>query len=127
MDLHKKYESGYDVVVTGGILLLIIFTPLAFGAVHPWACMVMEAVIFLLTTMWMLKLIKMRSSTFLFPSSLRAVGSFTLPLVFFIGFAVFQLTPLPPTWVRVLSPATYDLYVHSLSGWPERLPYEDWF
>jgi len=49
-----------DRTVTGGILFLILFTPFAFGAVHPWAFSIMEALIFLLVVVWMTKIIIVR-------------------------------------------------------------------
>ena len=49
-----------DRTVTGGILFLILFTPFAFGSVHPWAFSIMEALIFLLVVVWMTKIIIVR-------------------------------------------------------------------
>ena len=49
-----------DRTVTGGILFLILFTPFAFGSVHPWAFAIMEALIFLLVVVWMVKLTLVR-------------------------------------------------------------------
>lgn len=46
-----------DRTVTGGILFLILFTPFAFGSVHPWAFSIMEALLFLLVVVWMIKLV----------------------------------------------------------------------
>ncbi|MCH8055259.1 MAG: hypothetical protein IH857_03790 [Deltaproteobacteria bacterium] len=42
-----------DRIVTGGILFLIFFTPLALGSVHPWAFSLMEGTVFLLVMVWM--------------------------------------------------------------------------
>ena len=44
-----------DRIVTGGILFLILFTPISFGAVHPWAYTTMEVVVFGMVILWMLK------------------------------------------------------------------------
>ena len=46
-----------DRIVTGGLLFLIVFTPFAFGSVHPWAYGLMEIVIFSLVLVWMTKLL----------------------------------------------------------------------
>jgi hypothetical protein len=35
------------------------------------------------------------------------------------------LLPLPPPALRILSPATYQLYVKALAGWPQTTPYSD--
>jgi len=50
-----------------------------------------------------------------------------VPLGLFIAFIAFQLVPLPPTLLQVLSPSTYRLYSVSLSGWPETAPYQKLF
>src|SRR5882724_3449924 len=98
MVLKKKYGCGCDRVITGGILFLVIFTPLAFGTVHPWAFITMEVVVFFSIAVWMLKLMILRlqrSPVLSFP---KGIHSFTIPLLLFIGFAICQLTPVPPLW-----------------------------
>ncbi|MEE8077290.1 MAG: O-antigen ligase family protein [Candidatus Binatia bacterium] len=117
-----------DRIVTGGILFLILFTPLAFGSVHPWAFSLMEVVIFLLIIVWAFKLYLSPRS--LFPSGRRfGWGTNSRPillfLILFIGLISLQLLPLPPSLLRLLSASTYDLNIKSLPGWPERMPYQE--
>src|SRR3990172_4037152 len=120
-----------DRTVTGGILFLILFTPFAFGAVHPWAFSIMEALIFLLVVVWMTKItivrgqglgvsshLEIRNSKFEISSS-----SLALPLTLFLVLVLFQMIPLPPSFLRVLSPQTHELYTRSLPGWPSEIPY----
>jgi O-antigen ligase len=122
-----------DRVVIGGILFLLLFTPLAFGSVHPWAYALMEATIFLLVMVWMAKLIVAKSkeqraksgANFEFRNSNFEFSGFVLSLALFLAFVLFQLLPLPPSFLRVLSPSTYELYSMSLPGWPERAPYAE--
>lgn len=134
--LHSLSSSpalgrGCDRLMTGGILFLILFTPLAFGAVHPWAFSVMEVVIFFLLLVWMGKLF------FSSPAPPHVIEiepgggassptswRFFLPLFLFGGVLFLQLLPLPPAVVRMISPATHGLYTESLPGWPEQPPYE---
>jgi O-antigen ligase/tetratricopeptide (TPR) repeat protein len=116
-----------DRIARSAILFLILFTPLVFGAVHPWAFALLEAAIFLLVALWMIQLIAVRRgalgvSRASFP--LRTTA-FALPLVLFIAFVVFQIVPLPAVLLQVLSPATYELYAKSLPGWPAKIPYND--
>lgn len=106
----------FDRIVIGGIVLLILATPLAFGSVHPWTFSLVEGIVFFLVAVWMSKL-------FLFPSSSYPPKSVFLPLLLFVSLILFQLLPLPPAVLRSLSPSTYELYVRSLPGWPERIPY----
>ncbi|MBI3800861.1 MAG: O-antigen ligase family protein [Deltaproteobacteria bacterium] len=116
-----------DRVFISGLLFLILFTPLAFGAAHPWAFSLMEALIFLLVVVWMGKLLlgtkeqedgKMEEGI-----AGRRLSRMFLPLAFFIGFVFFQLVPLPPALLFVLSPSTYELYTQTFPGWPDRVPY----
>src|SRR5215831_6251102 len=127
--LHPgSFLYACDHLVIGGVLFLIVFSPLAFGSVHPWAFSLMEAVIFLLAAVWMTKLL-LSSFTHspvrpfaLFPWYSRPLF---LSLTLFTGLVLFQLLPLPPSLLRGLSPATYAVYTHSLPGWPEKIPYEE--
>src|SRR3989337_1700449 len=111
---QRHCVSACDRLIRWGILLLIFFTPLAYGSVQPWAFSLTEAVVFLLVIIWTGKLLfSSRLDTFV-PSP------FLLPLTLFIGLVCFQLLPLPPPLLRLLSPSTHELYSRSLPGWPER-------
>ncbi len=122
-----------DRIVTGGILFLVLFTPIAFGSVHPWAFSIMEGLVFLLVIVWMGKEAmrragskeqgaeeSIRNSKF---EIRNFVSPLTLPLLLFTGLILVQLLPLPPFLLRVLSPTTYQLYATSFPGWPARGPY----
>ena len=120
-----------DRVIIGGVLSLVLFTPLAFGAVHPWIFSVAEGTVFLLVIIWMGKLVvlarnqesrarDLASQAFRLPTL-----SFILPLPLFVALILFQLLPLPPSLLRLLSPSTYELYTKSLPGWPDSPPYGD--
>src|SRR3989304_8039410 len=118
-----------DRTVTGGILFLILFTPFAFGSVHPWAFSIMEALIFLLVVVWMTKIIIVRGKGLgvtglerLTPDASR-LTIVALPLTLFVVLVLFQMIPLPPSFLRVLSPQTHELYTRSLPGWPSEIPY----
>src|SRR2546428_791372 len=136
-----------DCIVIASILFLIFFTPLAFGSVHPWAFSFMEGMIFLLVAVWMSKLLlgsrgqelaieepgdtgiqRHGHRPQLSPSPRHGVALtpglwLLLPLLLFFSFILFQLLPLPPALLRLLSPATYELYAKSFPGWPEQMPY----
>jgi O-antigen ligase len=45
----------FDRIIEYGIIFLIVFTPLAFGSVHPWAYSTMELTIYFLVMIWALK------------------------------------------------------------------------
>lgn len=91
-----------DRIVGAGIVGLVVFTPLAFGSVYPWAYCLIEAVIFLLVAIWMGKLLLGAES-----SAARSVAWWGLS---FVAMAGFQLVPLPPGVIRALSPMTQGVY-----------------
>ena len=117
-----------DRVVLGGVLMLLLVTPLAFGSVHPWAFSLLEIVIFLLVLVWALQLLVTRPQNSgawegVYPT--RSLRSLLIPLLLFVGLVLFQMCPLPPSVLRVVSPATYSYYVHLLPGWPQQLLYDE--
>ncbi len=143
----RSYLLVCDRLVTASLLFLIFFTPLAFGSVHPWAFSLMEGMIFLLVAVWMSKLLlgargqqgasggpedteihRHGHRPQLSPPPRHGVALtpglwLLLPLLLFFSFILFQLLPLPPALLRLLSPATYELYAKSFPGWPEQMPY----
>ena len=77
-----------------------------------------EVVIFLLLLTWQLATIVRRSSL-----TRQLPASLVLPCGVFLALLLFQLTPMPPAVLRILSPNTYRLYSLSLRGWPQQQPY----
>lgn len=97
------------------LILLLIFLPLALGSVHLWSIIafaVTSVIIF--------------SITFFQPGfSLKKI--FRVPFVFFsaifLAYLIFQLIPLPPKILIVISPNTYKLYAEY---WPAYLEGNSW-
>ena len=123
-----------DRIFTAGILFLIVATPFAFGTVHPWAYTTMEAIIFSLVIVWMAKRAILarehgawstQQGTEKVRNSKSEIRNCAIPLALFIALALFQLVPLPPEWLRAISPNTYEAYTQILPGWPLRVPYSD--
>ncbi len=54
--MHTSFPKIANRIIEWGIIFLIVFTPLAFGTVHPWAYTVMELTICFLIIIWILKL-----------------------------------------------------------------------
>ena len=107
-------------VLIAGIVFLAVFTPLAFGAVHPWAFKIAEATAFGLVLLWPCG----RAARDGQPAELGIqIGSFAIPIAAFLSFGMLQLLPLPPAAIHVLSPSTYRLYQQVFPGWPEHAPY----
>ncbi len=107
------------------LILLIIFTPAAFGSLEIWAFSIMELGILLIIILWTLQSIFLlkrtspgRSSSFsalsfelspISSSELRTPNSTLLFMVFFLLLILFQLLPLPPGVLKALSPKAFEL------------------
>ncbi|RLA93672.1 MAG: hypothetical protein DRG25_04080, partial [Deltaproteobacteria bacterium] len=116
-------------VIESGLIFLVIFTPLAFGSVHVWAYSLMELTVFILLLTWLLKSLlisgksKVKSKKKSIFLTLNSQLSFfktplNIPLLFFLFLVIFQMIPLPPSALKLLSPNTYCLYQQILLGWP---------
>src|SRR5438309_784038 len=78
-----------DLTIQGGLLCLIIFTPLAFGSVYPWGIALMEGMVLCMALAWVFKL--------LHTGRLQVVRTpLNLPILLFLGLIGLQLLPLPP-------------------------------
>jgi tetratricopeptide (TPR) repeat protein/O-antigen ligase len=80
----------------------LIFAPLAFGTVEQWSLLTVEVLIALAAIVYSIQLIKTSGSFLHVPGF--------IPLLLLMGWMIFQLVPLPVILVKVLSPATYQVY-----------------
>jgi O-antigen ligase/tetratricopeptide (TPR) repeat protein len=112
-----------DRIVTALVIILVVFTPFALGAVYPWPAALIQIGVAVLVIIWAVKIASAArtSDAVSFPKSLP----FVPPILLLAGFLLFQLIPLPPRVMRVLSPTTYQCYVKVLPGWPRKAPYSD--
>ncbi len=84
-------------------IFILIFSPLAFGAVEQWSLTVME-VMSLLALLLFLFLSKREGYT-----AVYAVPGI-IPLLCLGAFFIIQVVPLPAGLVKIISPETYDIY-----------------
>src|SRR5208337_2511667 len=108
-----------DGAVIGGLVLLILVTPLCFGTVHPWAYHAAETAVF---AMLAATVLRMRASQPAIKGA-AAVLSIAAPAAVLVLLIGFQLAPLPPSLLHVVSPRAYDFYQHALDGWPKTVDY----
>lgn len=87
-----------DRVIDWGIISLLIFTPLAFGAVEPWAQAVVLVVVLGIACLWFLKMTWRGEVRVEIPPG-------TLPAGLFLLLVGLQLTPLPAALIGWMSPA----------------------
>jgi len=50
-----KLKGTFDAIIQGGLIFLVVFTPLAFGSVHTFAYTLMELSVIFLVLVWLVK------------------------------------------------------------------------
>jgi O-antigen ligase/Tfp pilus assembly protein PilF len=93
-------KTAYSLFLTA-----LLFSPMAFGTVETWSCLIMEIII-------------CASALFLYFSTKQKTFYQVpgiLPLILVLAFILLQIIPLPGNLVKILSPATFDIY-HNSSG-----------
>lgn len=102
-------EDIYDKIIQGGLIGLIIFTPLPKGSVDVQYFSILELIVFFLLAVWFIKVIRGGGRG----NRLRGRGEahwLKAALILLIAFATFQLIPLPPKILKTISPNTYKNY-----------------
>ncbi|HUA36463.1 MAG TPA: O-antigen ligase family protein [Candidatus Binataceae bacterium] len=113
-----------DRLFTWIVCALVILAPLAFGTVYPWAYRLAEAAAFAAGALWMLKLaVLAQRGDSPAPENRALMLAIGVPLGLLLVLVAVQLVPMPPGLLRVISPATYDLYSRAFPDWPARAPY----
>ena len=115
-----------DIVIKSILILLIIFTPIAFGSVELWAFSVMELGILLIIILWSLQSLftptpegservtsrSEKNTGFLSRQFEICNLKFAIPLVLlslFLLLILFQMLPLPAGFFKILSPKTFEI------------------
>jgi O-antigen ligase/Flp pilus assembly protein TadD len=85
------------------LLFVVIFSPLAFGTVELWSLTVMQlAALFCLSLLLFFTVTQGGKGWYEVPG--------TVPLLLLLGYIFLQTVPLPPAFLKVVSPATHSLY-----------------
>jgi O-antigen ligase len=106
-----------NLTIEGGVYLLLLFTPLAFGGVEMWAGGVLQIVTGLVFAVWLWGILGHHDSER--TSIWRRYLSLWVPMGLFVLLVLFQLIPLPPAALQSLSPATHHLYENTLPGYAQ--------
>ena len=77
-------DRRFDILIESLIVFLVVFSPLAFGSVHPWAIAVFEVTAVLMALVWLLKMNKDKSFTFI-------SSPLTLIIFLFVSYVSLQL------------------------------------
>jgi O-antigen ligase len=109
------------------LILLLVFTPIAFGSQVLWAFSLMELGILLIIILWAVKGLSYRlsvtSSNNKSPITNNHVLITMVLLSLFLGIVVLQMIPLPSAVVKMISPKTHEIR-HQLSVKSAGLSYQ---
>jgi len=125
-----------DRIIEVLLILLLVFTPIAFGSQELWAFSLMELGILLIIILWAVGRLSnqslvtrsMTDNQSLVTSNRPRITNnhvliTTVLLSLFLGIVVLQMIPLPSGAVRIISPKTYDIR-HQLSVKSTGLSYQ---
>src|SRR6202521_843637 len=87
---------------------------MCFGSVHPWAYTLMEGIIFALVAAWMVRA-WLGGGRLMRDGGRLAASTVVLPIVLVLALMGFEMMPLPPALLSILSPAAYETYSRALS------------
>ena len=112
-----------EIVLRYGLLSLLAWTPLAFGAVHPWAYALLQLHVCVLLAIWLLPyLVALRPGHTTAAGPPRFVGTpLALPLGLFLFLLILQQLPLPTSLLSFLSPQAAQLYALFRPDGPEHV------
>ena len=94
-------------MIEGGLLFILAGAPLAFGSVHAFAYGAVQSAALFIFLLWGVH-------QYLIPETqngnLIARYRFVLPFIFWIGLVLFQMIPLAPELLRIVSPETFRIH-----------------
>ncbi|HWQ69447.1 MAG TPA: O-antigen ligase family protein [Patescibacteria group bacterium] len=92
-----------DRLLSWTLTLLLLFTPLAFGTVEVWSIAVAELLVLFMGAIWFAQMIR--------DGRIQIDRTpFTVLILSFLALMLFQMIPLPPSTIKLLSPTAYSLY-----------------
>jgi len=107
--LTERTGNIFDKLIFYGLHFLIVFTPFAtvstlpFSLSIPWSLAVTALVVLFLVAVWLIR--AAYQGIFKFAST-----PLNLPIIAFITLILFQLLPLPPTILQLVSPSSVPIY-----------------
>ncbi len=100
-----------------GLIAILFFAPLAFATVEPWSLAIMEGASFGLFLLWFFNTAvgETKKDNNTLSLSLLKIP-LIIPIGLFIGIVVLQLIPLPPSIIKIISPAAYRIYHETIGN-----------
>ncbi len=113
-----------DALVAAGVLALAAFAAFALGAVHKWAYTTVEIWAFALFIFWMVQIWMEGAAPARVSVARRDLRAIAIPALAFAGLIAVQTAPIPPSFLKAISPATWKFYTISFPGWPAQSPFQ---
>lgn len=111
----SRHQRLCALLIHCGVISLVVFSPLALGAVHAWAYTIIELVVLFLYLCWIVQSLNRSSQAHDARWRLTVARTpLNLPLCLLMGIVLFQICPLPAWLIKVVSPSTYNLYCLTL-------------
>lgn len=107
--INYSKKDFITILIETGLILLLTFTPIAFGTVEMWSITAMQLLVALIMLLWIYKLTKNKDKVSVFSPA-------GISVFIFIGLIIIQLIPLNKGVIGLLSTNTYHLYEEILSG-----------
>ena len=106
-------------IIEGGIYLLILLTPFAFGGIEAWAQGIIQILAGIVVAVWAWRALDRGRAEKRMGASAGAPGGFAvwIPMILFVLMVCFQLVPIPAGWIQRLSPGVDALYRRTLPGY----------
>jgi O-antigen ligase len=107
--IQLNKAAAFDRAIEKGVILLLIFTPLAFGTVYQWSALLMQIAAFCLLLILFLKNASLNGAMSLMPSrSAVAVAAFLFAGL--AGLFLLQMIPLPEKLLGLVSPSAMAVF-----------------
>jgi O-antigen ligase/Tfp pilus assembly protein PilF len=117
---RRQLARGCDFALTGAVMMLVIWAPLARGAEGPGAVATAEQLVFALIIIWALKAALLPPRVGPGRTGLIALAA---PMAALCLYLALQLVALSPAVLKIVSGSTHALYVQTLGS---RLPPADY-
>src|SRR5262245_18461565 len=117
---HGKIRAVTGLIIEGGVYVLLLFAPFAFGGVEMWAQGIIQILTGLVFTAWCWQRLSGAdepSAGQAPPGVPRAIQVMWVTIGLFVLLVGLQLVPLSPGSIKAISPATYDLYSRAVPGY----------
>ena len=103
---RSRIKPVFDRIAFWLLLALIVWAPIPLGSNRPWAWALLEAWLFGIGLLWVVAFARREIVA---PPMLRVTAPVLVLLALWLFYLLLQWLPLPPDWVRLLSPRAAEI------------------